>query len=77
MANHSRRFHHDPHGGRQVCLSDVNSEVGEETLVELRERFGDDKVAFIRFGVKNPTVIDHCEHRHCHCKMTIFIMNKV
>ena len=47
--HHSHRCHHDPYVGRQVCLSDVNSEVGEETLVELRERFGDDKVAFIRF----------------------------
>ena len=32
----------------QVCLSDVNTEVGEKTLVELKERFGEDKLAFIR-----------------------------
>ena len=35
-------------GFHQVCLSDVNTEVGEKTLVELKERFGEDKVAFIR-----------------------------
>ena len=26
----------------------MNTEVGEKTLVELKERFGEDKVAFIR-----------------------------
>ena len=68
--HHSHRCHHDPYVGRQVCLSDVNSEVGEVTLVELRERFGDDKVAFIRFWVKNPTMIDHCEQ----CSLSIIII---
>ena len=36
------------------CLSDINSEEGEKTLVELREKFGEDKVAFIRSRLAPP-----------------------
>ena len=32
--------------GAKVCISDINEKLGEETLRELRERFGDEKVAF-------------------------------
>ena len=61
---------------QQVCLSDINADLGEETLVELREQFGKDKVAFIRFDVNVIVIIvimkcalcrhwPHC-HRLCH-----------
>ena len=38
---------HDQHYN-QVCLSDINVELGKETLAELEEKFGKEKVAFIR-----------------------------
>jgi len=64
--------------GAKVCLSDVNSEVGEETLVELRERFGDDKVAFIRCDVTKKddlvALYDNCE-KHFDAKVEIFCNN--
>merc|ERR1719239_1265669 len=51
--------------GAKVCLSDINSEVGEKTLVELREKFGEDKAAFIRCDVTKKddlvALYDGCE----------------
>merc|ERR1712212_383097 len=37
--------------GAKVCLSDLKQETGEKTLVELRERFGEDKVCFVACNV--------------------------
>jgi len=37
--------------GVRVCISDVNTEKGEATLKELRERFGQDKVHFVACDV--------------------------
>merc|ERR1712012_484524 len=33
--------------GVKVCISDLNKDKGEETLKELKERFGEDKVCFV------------------------------
>jgi len=64
--------------GAKVCLSDINSEVGEKTLAELREKFGDDKVAFIRCDVTKKdeliALYDNCE-RHFDAKVEIFCNN--
>ena len=49
---------------QQVCLSDINADLGEETLVELREQFGKDKVAFIRFDLCQ-RYTHHCLHEVC------------
>ena len=32
--------------GAKVCISDINEKLGEETLRELREQFGEEMVAF-------------------------------
>jgi len=37
--------------GARVAISDINTENGEKTLSELRERFGQDKVCFVRCDV--------------------------
>ena len=37
-------------GGR-VCLADLNEKLGQETLKEFRERFGEDKVCFVPCNV--------------------------
>lgn len=34
--------------GAKVCISDVNEEVGQQTLEELGTRYGKDKVTFKR-----------------------------
>ena len=34
--------------GGKVCISDVNVEIGLQTLKELQEKFGEDQVAFHR-----------------------------
>jgi len=64
--------------GAKVCLSDVNTEVGEKTLVELKERFGEDKVAFIRCDVTKTddliALYDNCE-KHFGAKVEIFCNN--
>jgi len=64
--------------GAKVCLSDINSEVGEKTLVELREKFGEDKVAFIRCDVTKKddlvALYDNCE-KHFDAKVEIFCNN--
>merc|ERR1711971_360781 len=64
--------------GAKVCLSDINSEVGEKTLVELRQKFGEDKVAFIRCDVtkKDDLVALYygCE-KHFDAKVDIFCNN--
>ena len=38
-------------GGARVCISDLKQEIGEKTLVELRERFGDGNVCFVSCDV--------------------------
>merc|ERR1719204_964935 len=64
--------------GAKVCLSDVNTEVGEKTLVELKERFGEDEVAFIRCDVTKTddlvALYDNCE-KHFGAKVEIFCNN--
>ena len=35
-------------GAKGVCISDVNDQEGKETLKELQETFGNDKVIFVR-----------------------------
>ena len=35
-----------PGAGAKVCISDINQEVGEKALEELRERFTPDNVCF-------------------------------
>merc|ERR1719239_1345286 len=64
--------------GAKVCLSDINSEVGEKTLVQLREKFGEDKVAFIRCDVTKKddlvALYDGCE-KHFDAKVDIFCNN--
>merc|ERR1719204_1408762 len=64
--------------GAKVCLSDVNTEVGEKTLVELKERFGEDKLAFIRCDVTKTddliALYDNCE-KHFGAKVEIFCNN--
>lgn len=44
-------------GGR-VCISDVNIETGRGTLEEFAERYGQDRVHFVRCDVTDSTSID-------------------
>ena len=37
--------------GARVCISDLKQETGEKTLVELNERFGEEKVCFVACNV--------------------------
>jgi len=64
--------------GAKVCLSDINADLGEETLAELREKFGKDKVAFIRCDVTKKedliALYDGCE-KHFDAKVEIFCNN--
>jgi len=37
--------------GAKVCISDLKQETGEKTLIELRERFGEEQVCFVACNV--------------------------
>merc|ERR1711892_265768 len=37
--------------GARVCLSDLKQDTGEETLAELKEQFGEEKVCFVACNV--------------------------
>jgi len=41
--------------GARVCLSDVNTKLGNETLREFKEEFGDSKVHFVQCDVSSKT----------------------
>lgn len=64
--------------GAKVCLSDLNTALGEETLKELQTKHGDDRVHFIRCDVTNTDELtglyDGCE-RHFGVKVDIFCNN--
>jgi len=51
--------------GAKVCISDVREEGGLATLNELREKFGDEKVTFVKCDVTKPEefskLFDECE----------------
>lgn len=38
-------------GGAHVCLSDVNPQLGNQTMAEFKEEFGDLKVHFVQCDV--------------------------
>ena len=44
-------------GGR-VCLSDVNTELGQEALVELSEKYGNNRVGFVACDVTKEESVD-------------------
>jgi len=64
--------------GAKVCLSDLNKEVGNETLGEFEERFGKGTVHFIQCDVTKPedlkNLYDGCE-KHFGEKVDIFCNN--
>jgi len=64
--------------GANVCLSDVNPEVGKSTMSALKETFGEDRVAFIRCDVTKKdelvTLYEGCE-LHFGAKIDIWCNN--
>jgi len=65
-------------GGASVCISDVNTEIGDKTATELGEKFGKDRIHFIQCNVlQKQDIVDLYEgcEKHFGRSVDIFCNN--